>query len=259
MRLSVLTTTLLAAFAGAIPAAAPHAQQKATGPNSGQISCVLELYTSQGCSSCPPADQLLKSYLGRDDVLALSFNVDIWDNLGWKDTLAKPQFTQRQRTYARSRGDGNVYTPQTVINGIAHEVGSDRAGIDRSITATDAKLKTVHVDLGVRGEGDGLSIDIPKWTAAGATAVEATVWLVKFTPRVEVAIQRGENAGRSIAYHNVVRDFRAVGSWMGEAKSTRITRDALAGCTPGTCAVLLQQGGTGSILGAAWVPGISGT
>jgi hypothetical protein len=254
MRLSVLTTALLAAIAGAVPAAAPSAQQK----GSGQISCVLELYTSQGCSSCPPADQLLKSYLGRDDVLALSFNVDIWDNLGWKDTLAKPQFTQRQRTYARSRGDGNVYTPQTVINGIAHEVGSDRSGIDRSIKSTGAKLKTMHVDLSVRGEGDGLAVDIPKWTAAGATAVEATVWLVKFTPRVEVAIQHGENAGRNIAYHNVVRDFRSVGSWMGEAKSTRVTREALAGCTPGTCAVLLQQGGTGSILGAAWVPGVSG-
>jgi hypothetical protein len=255
MRLNVLITALLAALSSAVPASGPSAQQKGTG----QISCVLELYTSQGCSSCPSADQLLKSYLGRDDVLALSFNVDIWDNLGWKDTLAKPQFTQRQRSYARTRGDGNVYTPQTVINGMAHEVGSDRSAIDRSIKATDAKRKAVQVDVAVRGDSDGLAIDLPKWTAAGATAVEATVWLVKVTPRIEVVITRGENAGRTIAYHNVVRDFRSVGSWMGEAKSARVPREALAGCTPGTCALLLQQGGTGSILGAAWVPGISGT
>jgi hypothetical protein len=254
MRLPVLTTALLAALTGIIPASAPSAQQKGTG----QIAYVLELYTSQGCSSCPPADQLLKSYLGRDDVLALSFNVDIWDKLGWKDTLAKPQYAQRQRAYARTRGDGNVYTPQTIINGMAHEVGSDRSAIDRSIKATDTQRKAMHVELAIRSEGEGLSIDIPKWTAAGATAVEATVWLVKFTPRVEVSIERGENAGRTIAYHNVVRDFRQVGSWMGEAKSARMTREALAGCTPGTCAVLLQQGGTGSILGAAWVPGVSG-
>jgi hypothetical protein len=252
MRLPVLTTVLLAALTSAAPATA---QQK----SSGQIPCVIELYTSQGCSSCPPADKLLKSYTGRDDVLALSFNVDIWDKLGWKDTLAKPQYTQRQRAYARTRGDGNVYTPQTIINGMAHEVGSDRPAIDRAIKATEPKRKAMQVDLAVRGEADGLSIDIPKWTAAGATSVEATLWLVKFTPRVEVAIERGENGGHTIAYHNVVRDLRSVGSWMGEAKSVRATRDVLAGCAPGTCAVLLQQGGTGSILGAAWVPGINGT
>ena len=254
MRLRTWTTLLLAAASGTIPMTAPGAQQKTTG----QISCVLELYTSQGCSSCPPADQLLKSYLGRDDVLALSFNVDIWDNLGWKDTLAKPQYTQRQRTYARTRGDGNVYTPQSVVNGVAHAVGSDKAGIDGLIKTTTVQRKSVQVDLAVRADGDGLSVDVPAWSAARATAVDATLWLVKFTPRVEVQIARGENAGRTIAYHNVVRDFRQVGSWMGEAKSTRLTRDVLAGCVPGTCAVLLQQGGTGSILGAAWVPGVAG-
>ncbi len=255
MRLRTLTTLLLAAASAAIPMTEPGAQQKATG----QIPCVLELYTSQGCSSCPPADQLLKSYLGRDDVLALSFNVDIWDNLGWKDTLAKPQYTQRQRTYARTRGDGKVYTPQSVVNGVAHAVGSDKSGIDSLIKTTTVERASVQVDLAVRADGDGVSVDVPVWRAARSTPVDATLWLVKFTPRVEVQIARGENAGRTIAYHNVVRDFRQVGSWMGEAKSTRLTREALAGCAPGTCAVLLQQGGTGGILGAAWVPGISGT
>ena len=255
MRLRPFVTVLLAALGGAIPLSGPGAQQKGTG----QISCVLELYTSQGCSSCPPADQLLTSYLGRDDVLALSFNVDIWDNLGWKDTLAKRQFTERQRTYARTRGDGNVYTPQTVINGMAHAVGSDRSGIDGFIRSTGTQRKPITVALSVRADGDGVAVEAPAWSAVRATAVDATVWLVKFTPRVEVQVTRGENAGRTIAYHNVVREFRSVGSWMGEAKSMRLTRDVLAGCTPGTCAVLLQQGGTGGILAAAWVPGTSGT
>jgi hypothetical protein len=254
MRRSIMIA-VFATLAGAIPASAPSAQQKGIG----QIASVMELYTSQGCSSCPPADQLLKSYLGRDDVLALSFNVDIWDNLGWKDTLAKPQYTQRQRSYARVRGDGQVYTPQTVINGMAHEVGSDRVAIDQAMKATEAKRKSMRVELALRGEGDGLIVDIPRWVAAGATAVQATVWLVKLAPRVEVAIKQGENSGRTIAYHNVVRDLRSVGTWMGEAKPVRVTREALTGCSPGTCAILLQQGETGSILGAAWVPGLSGT
>ncbi len=250
-----LTAILLAALGAAIPMSGLDAQQKGTG----QISSVLELYTSQGCSSCPPADQLLKSYLGRDDVLALSFNVDIWDNLGWKDTLAKRQFTDRQRTYARMRGDGNVYTPQTIINGVAHAVGSDKSGIDGSIRATETQLKPLHVALAAKTDGDGVAIETPTWAAARTTAVDATLWLVKFSPRVEVAIQRGENAGRTIAYHNVVRELRAVGNWVGQANSVRLSRDVLAGCTSGGCAVLLQQGGTGGILAAAWVPGMSGT
>ena len=245
---------LIAVFAGTVHLTSSAAQQ----PGTGQINCVLELYTSQGCSSCPPADALLKTYTDRSGVLALSFNVDIWDNLGWKDTLASPKYTQRQRAYARTRGDGQVYTPQTVINGMAHAVGSDRAGIEQEIKVTDSKGKGLRVALGVAAETDGLQVNVPAWSIARAAAVDATLWLVKFTPRVEVAIKRGENSGRTVAYHNVVREFTPVGSWMGEAKTTKLARAALAGCTPGTCALLLQQGGTGSILGAAWVPGVSG-
>ena len=240
--------------AGVMPLSAQAADGKAVG----QIRSVLELFTSQGCSSCPPADALLKSYIEKDGVLALSFNVDIWDNLGWKDTLAKPKFTQRQRAYAQTRGDGQVYTPQTVVNGMMHAVGSDRAEIDAGIKTTGANTKNMRVSLAIAPDGDGIQIDAPGWPVAQAAAVDATVWLVKFTPRVEVEIQRGENTGRTIVYHNVVRDLSAVGHWRGEPSTTKLTREAVAGCTPGTCAILLQQGGTGSILGAAWVPGIGG-
>jgi hypothetical protein len=228
------------------------AQQKSRQP----ITCVIELFTSQGCSSCPPADALLKSYTEREGVLALSFNVDIWDNLGWKDTLGKAQYTQRQRTYARTRGDGNVYTPQAMINGMAHAVGSDRASIDKHINATQSQRSTTLVALSTRTDADGVTIN----TAALADLpVDATFWLVKVTPRVDVLIERGENAGRTGTYYNVVREFSAIGSWAGTSKSTSLPRAALAGCTPGTCAILLQQGGTGSILGATWVPGPDGT
>ncbi len=110
----------LAFVAAALSGAPAHAETKA----------VVELFTSQGCSSCPPADALLGKYAGRDDVLALSYNVDIWDNLGWKDTLASHDFTDRQRNYATARGDNARYTPQVVVNGREHFVGSDKASID---------------------------------------------------------------------------------------------------------------------------------
>jgi len=244
---------VFAALAGSTPLVATAADGTQPAP----ITGVIELFTSQGCSSCPPADALLKSYIGRDGVLALSFNVDYWDNLGWKDTLASPKFSQRQRAYAHTRGDGQVYTPQAVVNGAAHIVGSDRGGIDSAIRTTAAQIKQLHVALGVSAEGDGIEIAAPA-RGAGVPVTEATLWLVKFTPEVEVAIHRGENSGRTIAYHNVVREFASVGHWTGDAGSTRVERAALTGCTPGTCAILLQQGQTGAIIGAAWVPGISG-
>ena len=251
--------TSIAQLLGALALLAPLSATAGDSKVTGQIQSVIELYTSQGCSSCPPADALLKTYIERDGVLALSFNVDIWDSLGWKDTLAKPEFTKRQRAYAQTRGDGQVYTPQTVINGMAHAVGSDRRAIDAEISTTVAQTKAMRVALSIAADGDGLQIDTPTWSVARAAAVNATLWLVKFTPLASVDIQRGENSGRSVSYHNVVRQFTSVGNWRGEASSTKLSRAQLVDCTPGTCAILLQQGGTGSILGAAWVPGISGT
>lgn len=251
---SQIISSILGATLGLAPVTAGAGDAK-----SGQIGCVVELYTSQGCSSCPPADALLPTYIAKEGTLALSFNVDIWDSLGWKDTLANPKFTQRQRAYAQSRGDGQVYTPQVIVNGMAHAVGSDKSGIDKEIAVTEAQTKKMRVALDLTAEGDGVRIDAPTWSVAHATPIEATLWLVKFTPSVEVAIQRGENSGHSIVYHNVVRELAAVGRWRGEATTAHISKQALTGCTPGTCAVLLQQGGNSSILGAAWVPGVSGT
>ena len=245
---------LSAAFVGAMPLPASAADSATPPP----ITSVVELFTSQGCSSCPPADALMKSYIKQDGVLVLSFNVDYWDNLGWKDTLASPKNSQRQRAYARTRGDGQVYTPQVVINGSTHAVGSDRAGIDAGIKATATKWKGLAVPLIAAAEGDSVVIAAPSADPARAVSDEATLWLVKFTPRVEVAIPRGENSGHTIAYHNVVREFTAVGHWTHAVTTARISHANLTGCTPGTCAIILQQGNTGAILGAVWVPGVSG-
>lgn len=254
LKASLIIRSLLGALASAAPVVASAGDAK----TAGQINCVVELYTSQGCSSCPPADALLPTFMERDGTLALSFNVDIWDSLGWKDTLANPKFTQRQRAYAQSRGDGQVYTPQVIVNGMTHAVGSDKTSIDKEIAITEAQTKKMRVAIGLTADGDGMRIDTPTWSVARTAAIDATLWLVKFTPRVEVTIQRGENTGRSVAYHNVVRELIAVGHWRGEAATMRMSKQQLAGCTPGTCAVLLQQGGNASILGAAWVPGMTG-
>lgn len=249
---------IICSLFGALVSTAPVAAGAGEAKTTGQINCVIELYTSQGCSSCPPADALLPTFMDKEGTLALSFNVDIWDSLGWKDTLANPKFTQRQRAYAQSRGDGQVYTPQAIVNGMSHAVGSDKTSIDKEIAITGAQTKNMRVAIGLTADSDGVRIDTPTWSVARAAAVDATLWLVKFSPRVEVAIQRGENTGRSVVYHNVVRELVSVGHWRGEAATMRMSKAQLTGCKAGTCAVLLQQGGNASILGAAWVPAANG-
>ena len=120
---------------------------------------VLELFTSQGCSSCPPADALLKEYAKRDDVVAISFPVSYWDYLGWKDTLAKGEHNERQRAYAHHRGDREIYTPQLIVNGLAHVVGSHPDDIDTAMSATGGKLETMTVPVSVEVSDGKATID----------------------------------------------------------------------------------------------------
>jgi hypothetical protein len=210
-----------------------------------QIS-VLELFTSQGCSSCPAADALLKRLAEREDVLALSLPVDYWDYLGWKDTLASPKFSERQRAYARARGDGAIYTPQLVVNGIAHVNGSDEGQIARAIDRTAKTLSVVPVQL--RREDGKLVIEaggLPR----GVVGKDATIWLVAIAKSVAVPIGRGENQGKTITYSNVVRELMPVGKWSGRPVSIELERSGIAGTE--RCAVLLQQGYAGPIIGAA--------
>jgi hypothetical protein len=213
---------------------------------------VIELFTSQGCSSCPPADALLAEYAGREDILALSFNVDYWDMLGWKDTLASHDNTERQRNYSLARGDGQVYTPQMVIDGRTHVVGSNRDAIDAALQDSENSL-TVPISLSLAG--DSLSVKIGKATATDLP--HATLWLVMYDSAVTVPIERGENSGKTITYSNVVRKLRPIAMWKGEPMSVDLPKSEIEHAKVGSCAVLLQaesEGGLpGPILGAATI------
>ena len=200
---------------------------------------VVELYQSQGCSSCPPAIANVNAIAGRQDVLAFTFAVTYWDQLGWKDTFAKPAFTQRQWEYARAGGRGQVATPQTIVNGRAVTNGGDGAALIRTIRQAD------------RGSsGPGIVIAAGRVAiGAGTSRGPATVWLVRYDGRsLAVPIRAGENGGRTIAHRNVVRSLDALGSWRGPA-----TTFALPPATDRNLhsAVLVQLGPGGPILAAA--------
>ena len=213
---------------------------------------VVELFTSQGCSSCLPADALMAELSQRPGVIALSLHVDYWDYLGWRDTLGSPDCAQRQRDYARRRGDGQVYTPQAVINGKAEVIGSDRQGVLEAIARERANERRTFVPVAITGGKRELVIEVA--AAPGERLpLEATVWVVSVVPEVVIDIERGENAGRTLAYGNVVRKIMPVGMWHGDALSLMLPKAAILG--NGTvCAALLQLDGTGPIIGAAWMP-----
>jgi hypothetical protein len=217
-------------------------------PDKTRVNAVVELFTSQGCSSCPPADAVMESYAKRPGVLALTFSVDYWDYLGWKDTLSDPKFTKRQRAYAKARGDGQVYTPQVVVNGVRHVVGSQADAIDGALAATKEQ-STSWVPMTISMAGDHLAIEAP----AGPKA-DATIWLVMLSRRTDVQVKRGENAGRLLTYFNVVRDISPIGMWTGQALSVRLDRRTLNASNAEQCAVILQKGHAGPIIGAALLP-----
>ncbi|MBZ9710037.1 DUF1223 domain-containing protein [Mesorhizobium sp. ESP7-2] len=199
---------------------------------------VVELFTSQGCSSCPPANANLIKVKDRPGVLALSFNVTYWDYLGWKDTFGKQEFTQRQVSYERPLGHDGPFTPQVVVNGHADVVGAAPGQIEHLIAATG---KTGGPSLSLAGGKVAIG-------AGSAPGGKADVWLVRYTKGVvEVPVARGENTGRTLPHANVVHALTRLGSWSGEAK----TLDLPAASGGLSTAVLLQSPGGGPILAAA--------
>lgn len=211
---------------------------------------VIELFTSQGCSSCPPADKLLGVLAKRDDIIALSFPVHYWDYLGWKDTLASPAYSARQYDYARKRGDGQVYTPQIVVNGVAHAVGSRPAQVAAAIKATKAALASSRVGVTLKLDKDRLTIDTADGPE-GANMKDATIWLALVKRSVKVKIRRGENTGRTITYYNVVRDLRPIGMWSGKRTVVQLPKEHLMQGDNTGCTVFIQKGKGGPIIGAA--------
>jgi hypothetical protein len=216
---------------------------------------VIELFTSQGCSSCPPADELLRDLARRPDVVALTLPVDYWDYLGWKDTLAQPAFTARQRAYASARNDKQVFTPQVIINGVKPIVGSDRVKIE-GVLSKLAGNGALPVTVAVNATGTIVKIDIGG--SAGALAT-AEVWLLPVVKAREVAIGRGENKGRTVIYANVVRSMMKLGDWSGRPAHFEVPiSSALLGDAE-SYVVLLQaadESKPGAILGAAKGPGL---
>jgi hypothetical protein len=200
---------------------------------------VVELFQSQGCSSCPPANANVNAIADRPDVLVLSYGVTYWDALGWKDTFAKPQFTARQWDYAHSLGHANVGTPQVVINGRRDLVGSDSRKLDAAISAA------VAVD------GPTVEVHAGKVEVGAGTAPESatTVWLVRYDPQVRaVPIRRGENGGKTLPHKNIVVEMRALGRWTGKP-ATYVLPPSPGGAL--STAILVQAGKAGPILSAA--------
>lgn len=213
---------------------------------------VLELFTSQGCSSCPPADALLESYTRRDDVIALSLPVDYWDRLGWKDTFASREHTDRQRDFARARGDGQVYTPQLVINGKFHVVGSSRPAIDGTIAAVKTALREPLVSLRVHFEDDALLVQVGA-ANAGPAISDARLLLAVVQDTGTVSIRRGENANRTVTYYNIVRALRTVGAWAGAPSTLRVSKSEFSVAGTQSLVVLLQNGAGGPIINAVQI------
>jgi hypothetical protein len=213
---------------------------------------VVELYTSQGCSSCPEADALLNRLAERDDIIAVSLSVDYWDYLGWKDTLAQTKFSERQKGFAKALGDGMVYTPQVVVNGAVHVNGSDERKIAAAIEKTNKSIAASHVPVRLSTAGDKLVVEIGT-APQGAALKEATIWLAVMSPSVEVPITRGENKGKTVTYSNVVRDLMPIGTWNGKPMTVQLQRHSILHAGAERCAVLVQQGRAGPIVGAALI------
>src|SRR6185312_15169439 len=195
---------LAACTLAALFAARPGRAEPSTTPIAG--NSVLELFTSQGCSSCPPADALLAELAEKPGIVALSYSVDYWNYLGWRDTLSSAANSERQREYARARGDGRVYTPQVVVDGIIHVNGSDENAIKQAMRDSSRRLANVKVPVSMRADGSTLVIDVAAAPEQSYTRA-ATVWLAVAKEKETVAITRGENRGRNLSYHHPVREL----------------------------------------------------
>lgn len=213
---------------------------------------VVELFTSQGCNSCPPADEHLSTLARSGDVVALSYHVNYWDYLGWRDTLATADNTARQQEYSRTFGNRSVYTPQAIVNGRHQMNGAKRRKLDAAIERMEGTVEGMTVDVDVTYSGDSVIIETG---ASDRKISEAQIVLVYFDPATEVEVMRGENKGRSFVYVNAVSSFHTAGMWHGRKTRFELPMSEIVKKASGGCAVLVQEmkkgGLPGPILGAA--------
>jgi hypothetical protein len=207
---------------------------------------LVELYTSQGCSSCPPADVLLGQLTKDPRVIALALHVDYWDYLGWKDEFARPEFTKRQKAYARAAGTKMIYTPQMIVAGQDSVIGTREDAVEMAIRnhvmAAQARGQTVRLTL--HREGDQIVV---RAEAVPPTDRGLRVQLVRYVPERQVEIRHGENAGHTLTYHNIVTSWQVLGDWRANAPLT-LTAPAPG---PERAVVIIQDDGPGAVLAAA--------
>lgn len=204
---------------------------------------LVELYTSQGCSSCPPADALLSELAQRTDVLPLALHVDYWDYIGWADEFASPDHTLRQKAYARGVGSRSIFTPQFVIAGTDHVVGLKPMQVERLIQKNAEEEGPVALSVTRKGEEIVISAKLDAVRSPGPMLVQ----LVKFDPHETVAIKSGENSGLTVDYTNIVEDWQVLAAWNGAAPFTTSV------ATAGPVAVVVQIAGPGEVLAVARV------
>ncbi|MET3927743.1 DUF1223 domain-containing protein [Devosia sp. 2618] len=231
--LGIVTLALLA-----LPAGADTSQTRP--------KAVVELFTSQGCASCPPADALLTSLASKGDIVALAYHVDYWDYVGWEDTFGDPTYSDRQRAYAKGWGSTRIYTPQMVVNGAEGVVGSRRDEVHDALDGVSLPL-----DVTITQSGDMLKIDVPANRALG----NAVIWMVSYLDRADVAVEKGENAGKSMVYTQVVTGRQALGMWEASTGANlKLPLPAVLNDGSTGIAILVQKernGLPGPILGAA--------
>ena len=221
---------------------------------------VVELFPSQGCYSCPPAEAYLAELAERTDIVALEFHVDYWDSLTymwhgqWKDPFSSPQYTARQRDYnVAIRDQSGVYTPQMIIDGRYEAVGSRRPQVADAI---DRALRTRKLDIAIAPASDGGALEVTLSGSSGGADIGG-VYLARFLDRAETEVKKGENHGKILVSRHIVRDLRKLGDWRGTARKLSLPDDALADNPDGKamgCAILVQAPNQGHILGAALCP-----
>jgi hypothetical protein len=208
---------------------------------------VVELFTSEGCSSCPPADKLLGELRERQYVLPLTFHVDYWDYIGWKDRYGDPSFTRRQYAYAEAQGTSMVYTPQMIVAGALDVVGNDEKAVNQALKTAYTRNSMYRIQV-LREEDGKVVAQFPE----APIGVPATIWLVTYQKSAESHVEAGENAGQKLMTYNVVRSLKKVGTWTGAATEVELTLDPAAKAQgPDACAIIANQAEHGPIVAAA--------
>lgn len=243
---SILKSVMVPVVAGIVTLSSPMA-------NSAEIYSpkgVVEVFTSQGCSSCPAADKFVTSVHRDKDILALAWHVDYWDYLGWKDTFAKPDHTDRQRRYSRSFEENQIYTPQAVMNGRSHTVGSRSSIIKAALNNYEDQNQGLTIPIKANIVDGVLDIEIDNGKSIG----KATLWMVYFQDQKQVKVERGENRGKNLVYSNIVRDIELVGMMEPGGLNMMLPLTELSRKGHDSCALILQQttkyGTPGAIIGA---------